>query len=94
MGTYYTILNHTKRQKLDPGQIGGGNIKASGIAHGDAGRILAFAMINDWIGDHVVVQGDWGDDDPGAGYEDVTEQIVRKFNADDPKKPIAFNPNG
>jgi hypothetical protein len=79
MGVCYKIANHTKRQFIDPERIGGGESKLHAIAYWDPGRVMAFAMTDEWMGDHVSVESD-NEPDRIASYEDVTPRMVRRYN--------------
>jgi hypothetical protein len=49
----------------------------------NCGTLLAWLMITDWLGDAVTINPDTTDfyNEVEDGYEDVTEEAVKKFNA-------------
>lgn len=84
MGVYYCAVNLTKREVLDPDDVG--SIKRSGFA-GAFPHVLAYAMLTRWRGDHVVIAADGSpdDEDPwniARAFECVTEAVVADFNSE------------
>lgn len=89
MGTYYTIVNHTKRERIDTARIARADYKLLGSAFGEAARLAGYAMHYRWCGDHVVVVNDGigcaGEDDRcQSDYRDVTTELVAEFERDRP----------
>lgn len=87
MGTYYTIVNHTKRERIDTNRIVVADYKFNGSAYGRPGQLMAYAMHARWRGDHVAVMGDGGgtiDNEDTFEYADVTAELVEEFNRDAP----------
>lgn len=83
MGTYYTIVNHTKRERIDTDRIVGADYKFNGSAYGKPGQLMAFAMHTRWRGDHVEAVGDDGQSticsDNADEYVDVTDALVVEY---------------
>jgi hypothetical protein len=76
MGTTYLVVNTTKRQYFDPGQMG--NSKYSGLLHGIGGHALAVLLfprekcragflIESWAGDSLYIIGDEPEEKPFPG---------------------------
>lgn len=84
MGTYYRLVNHRTRQKVEPGPVGGGNIKWNGMVYGSMAHILAFLSIrDDWwriLGDNAYAEYHRC----GHEYEDITEEVVTAYNDECP----------
>lgn len=82
MGTYYTIVNHTKRERIDSARIIKADYKFTGSAYGKPGQLMAFAMHTRWRGDHVVVLSDGAgtvDHEEESAYADVTEPLMIEY---------------
>lgn len=82
MGAYYVAANDTKKQYLDPGEVGNGGIKRTGVVQGDFARLLVWIMLDDWYGDRVEMVADTGTkyDDVHEKYENVTQAAVEAYN--------------
>lgn len=84
MGTYYTIVNHTKRERIDSVRIIKADYKFTGSAYGRPGQLMAYAMHARWRGDHVEVLSDGVDHDGEREYADVTAELAAEFNGQAP----------
>ena len=84
MGVYYIIVNHAKKQFMEPGDIEDGPVKLPSIAASKTTNILYLALtwMGDWDGDSITFLGDGGDDyfDIQDQYEDVTKKFVEDYN--------------
>jgi hypothetical protein len=86
MGTYYIAINQSKREWLDPSQVGHGNEKYAGVTRGPFAMLLGFMMATEWKGDAVAVVADEhpsdGDQwfDARRQFRDVTRAAVEAFN--------------
>ena len=82
MGTYYIAANQTKRQRLEPSRVGNGGVKFNSVCFGPFANLLAFAMLTEWRGDHVVILPDNGDayDLAKEQYTDATSELLDQFN--------------
>ncbi len=84
MSAYFMLVCHSRRETIDPEYVGCSNPKRSGVAHGQAGRILAHAMVNRWAGEEVLALN--LDNEEAAerveAYVDVTEAAVEAYNVD------------
>lgn len=82
MGTYYTIVNHTKRERINTVRIVKADEKFNGSAYGDPGRLMAYAMHARWQHDHVEVMDDGAgtiDREDWQDYADVTDALVVEY---------------
>ena len=74
MGQYFLIVNKTKREYISPHELDGG-LKLPEVALGKTGRALMYLLADNgddvypfsdilgrWVGDEVVVAGEYGKD--------------------------------
>lgn len=84
MGVYYIIVNHAKKQFIEPGDINNGPVKLPSIIASKTANVLCHALTwaGLWADDAVTFLGD-GDDyyyDLQEEYEDVTKKLVDDYN--------------
>ena len=79
MGVYFILANDAKREYVDPEQIGGGNIKRSGMVYGPMAHLFMFLTLREsgWS-----VLADTSDEYTAAYYEfnNVTKDVVDEYN--------------
>lgn len=82
MGQYHTIINLTKKQGLDPYDMGHGvHLMEFGQSGFGACFGLGLLLANDWKGDRIAIVGDYGNkDDVPLKPED--EVLLKKYNND------------
>lgn len=84
MGILYIAVCDSKKEYLDPGELGL-NTKHYGWSDGPAGRALLSAMRGRWYDGAVRLVGDTGDEyhdlvDGKDGYDDVTGDIWHEYH--------------
>lgn len=96
MGIYWIIANHTKKQRIEPGEMKFATgepwnaIKVPGVYRGCAACALGILLsasdypegAGAWSGDHVEYLGDFGTpyDKACDEYEDITKHAVELVN--------------
>lgn len=81
MGVYYQVACDKHKERIDPGEIDDLGIKEGPIAHPEHpfGPVVVFAMLHRWQASVRLVND--SSDDPGFfEYENVTEEVLRKYN--------------
>jgi hypothetical protein len=83
MGTYYAVVNHKRKQKIDLWQIRPHvSIKIRGICHPDSftGAIALYASYWIWDMEPIALAGDSCFGGPYDTYEDITEEVIKQYN--------------
>ena len=80
MGTYYRIVNHATKERIEPDCIGSGGLKERAMIGGAAGRLFMFLHI--WGDSHKwEMLHDCGDEYyQSAAYKNVTSDKAKEFN--------------
>lgn len=84
MGVYYIIVNHAKKEFIEPANIDPGTIKLPSMMAAPVARVvfLALTWMGSWEGDAIAFVDDSGDEDARicSTYTDVTKRLVDEYN--------------
>lgn len=92
MGVYHRFVNDETQERVELSQIGGGNIKWSGVIRGDAAHIFAYLVMTTHRGTWHILSDAGGCYPPltrdcapsyyecGRSYTDITHRVVEEYN--------------
>jgi len=81
MGTYYIAVNHTRKEYIEPGEIGGFGVKFAPMVLGPIGHLIVWKLIlSEW--DDVGLVPDHGElfYTICETYRNITEETVAAYN--------------